>query len=60
MAVGFGISKPDHIQQLKGKVDAVIVGSALVRMLQSLEKREQVQAASLFLGKLIAEAETNH
>ena len=60
IAVGFGISKPDHIQQLKGKVDAVIVGSALVRMLQSSEKREQVQETSLFLGKLIAEAETNH
>ena len=60
IAVGFGISKPDHIQQLKGKVDAVIVGSALVRMLQSSEKRGQVQETSLFLGKLIAEAETSH
>lgn len=60
IAVGFGISKPDHIQQLKGKVDAVIVGSALVRMLQSSEKHEQVQETTLFLGKLIAEAETVH
>ena len=60
IAVGFGISKPDHIQQLKGKVDAIVVGSALVRMLQSSEKHRQVQETSLFLGKLIAEAENNH
>ena len=60
IAVGFGISKQDHIKQLKGKVDAVVVGSALVRMLQSSERRSQVQETSLFLGKLIAEAENNH
>ena len=30
LALGFGISRPEHLQQLQGRVDAAIVGSALV------------------------------
>lgn len=36
IAVGFGISEPDHVRQLAGKADAVIVGSAIVRHLGEL------------------------
>ncbi len=35
LAVGFGISHPEHAFQLKGKVDAVVVGSALLAQVQN-------------------------
>jgi tryptophan synthase alpha chain len=34
LAVGFGLSRPEQIQQLKGLADGAIVGSALVRLLE--------------------------
>ncbi|MBN2104717.1 tryptophan synthase subunit alpha [bacterium] len=40
-AVGFGISTPDHVRQLKGIADGVIVGSRIVR---AMKNREDVGA----------------
>lgn len=37
VAVGFGISTPEHVEAVSPAVDAVIVGSALVRRLQDGE-----------------------
>jgi tryptophan synthase alpha chain len=34
LAVGFGISKPEHVAQLGGLVEAVVVGSAFVRLIE--------------------------
>jgi len=34
LAAGFGISKPEHIAELAPQVDAVVVGSALVRTIE--------------------------
>jgi tryptophan synthase alpha chain len=34
LAVGFGISRPDHVAQLGRQVEAVVVGSALVRVIE--------------------------
>lgn len=36
LCVGFGISRPEQVQQLKGLADGIIVGSAIVRHLETL------------------------
>jgi len=36
LAVGFGISRPEQVAQLRGLADGVIVGSAIVRHLETL------------------------
>ena len=36
LAVGFGVSRPEHVSALRGQADGAIVGSALVRQLEPL------------------------
>ncbi|NOX54869.1 MAG: tryptophan synthase subunit alpha [Planctomycetes bacterium] len=36
LAVGFGISRPEHVEPLRGLADGVIVGSAIVRRAERL------------------------
>lgn len=40
LAVGFGISKPQHVEPLRSLADGVIVGTAIVRHLQQLHDGE--------------------
>lgn len=47
LCVGFGISKPEHVQTLKPVADGVIVGSHLVRRLENAGK---VSTAELIRG----------
>ncbi|WP_018922249.1 tryptophan synthase subunit alpha [Salsuginibacillus kocurii] len=63
-AVGFGVSKPEHVRALKGKTDGVIVGSAIVSLMGKLtnelkgEEHERKQAlgeVKKFVHQLIAE-----
>ena len=35
LAVGFGISRPEHVAELARQVEAVVVGSAFVRLIES-------------------------
>jgi tryptophan synthase alpha chain len=50
IAVGFGISLPDHVSVLGGLADAAVVGSALV---SEIEKAPSVDAAATALGDRI-------
>jgi len=34
LAVGFGISRPEHVAELSSQVDAVVVGSAIVHLIE--------------------------
>lgn len=49
LAVGFGISRPEQVEPLRGLADGIIVGSAIVRHLEALSadptKRDDVIAA---------------
>jgi len=34
LAMGFGVSTPEHVAQLAGKIEAVVVGSAIVKQIE--------------------------
>jgi tryptophan synthase alpha chain len=56
LAVGFGISRPDQVDSLRGLADGVIVGSALVRHIAAVaEQKTPVEAALQNVGKLAAD-----
>lgn len=56
LCVGFGISRPEHLDPLRGLADGAIVGSAIVSRLQDLADRrlERGQAIEA-VGKLAAD-----
>ena len=56
LAVGFGISRPDQVESLRGLADGVIVGSAIVRHMAAIaEGKAPAHQALEEIGKLAAE-----
>lgn len=47
LAVGFGISRPEHLESLKPVADGAIVGTALVRHLQVMSESDQDRTQSV-------------
>jgi tryptophan synthase alpha chain len=54
LVIGFGISKPEHFQAMRPHVDGVIVGSALVNVLEQAQPAERISAATAFVRELLA------
>lgn len=52
LALGFGISRPDHVAQAQALVDAVVVGSALLDRIAAAEPGERAAAAEAFIAWL--------
>ena len=53
LAVGFGISRPEHVRELSAQVDAVVVGSALVRVIEKhAESPHLAQELEAFVRQL--------
>lgn len=55
LAVGFGVSRPEQVEELRGLADGVIVGSAIVRHMGAItEDKVPVAEALEGIGKLAA------
>ncbi|MGH2562805.1 MAG: tryptophan synthase subunit alpha [Thermomicrobiales bacterium] len=49
LAIGFGISRPEHVAEIRPLTDGVIVASALINHLDTVAEGEQPAAATRFL-----------
>jgi tryptophan synthase alpha chain len=54
LAVGFGLSKPEHIATVTKYVEGAVVGSALVNLIDRYEgEEEQVEAVREYIRSLV-------
>jgi tryptophan synthase alpha chain len=54
LVVGFGISRPEHVQAMRGQADGVIVASALADLIESTPSAERNQAVRAYVERLKA------
>src|SRR5581483_11272913 len=52
IAVGFGLSTPEHIATVTSYADAAVVGSALVTLIDTYEEERQVEAVRQYIQSL--------
>src|SRR6266699_3488090 len=52
IAVGFGISTPEHVTELTAFADGVVVGSALIKLIDHHVEGEQIEAVKRYIFSL--------
>ena len=52
LAIGFGISKPEHVQQVSALADGVIVASALINHIDTLAPEDRAAGTEAFVREL--------
>ncbi|HWY79952.1 MAG TPA: tryptophan synthase subunit alpha [Candidatus Sulfotelmatobacter sp.] len=52
VAVGFGISRREHISALQKEADVAIIGSAIIDVIQKTDKKIRMQAVKQFINEL--------
>ncbi len=52
LAVGFGISRREHVEEVGLKAEAAVVGSALIRVILESSRGQLVERASKFVAEL--------
>ena len=58
LAIGFGISTPDHIRQVSAVGDGAIVGSSMINLIDQAPEGERAAAAETFIRGLAAAAKS--
>jgi tryptophan synthase alpha chain len=52
LALGFGISRPEHVKQIAPLVDIIVVGSAFIDLIDKTPAGQREQAVKEFVGSL--------